>query len=359
MRYVVIMAGGSGTRLWPLSRQGRPKQLLELFGGKSLLRLAYERLDGLVDPASILVCTGRAHADDVARQLPELPAGNILGEPEGRDSLNAVAWSAAEVERRDAGAVVAMVTADHLISPVDEFQRTLETAFAVAEVRPKALVTLGVVPTSPHTGYGYLHRGDPLPGFAGLHRVAEFREKPPREVAEAYLATGEYWWNAGMFVWRASTLLSQLDQLLPDTADTVREIAAHPVLLDALFPTLTRISVDYAVMEPASRGETDGEVVTVPLFVDWRDVGGYLALAEVLGRDAAGNAVDGSVVTLDAEGCVLINAAGDGHVVTALGLRDCLVVATPTATLVAPLAETERVKELVALVREQRGALFS
>ena len=359
MRYVVIMAGGSGTRLWPLSRQGRPKQLLELFEGKSLLRIAYERLDGLVPPDRVLVCTGRAYADDVAAQLPELPAGNILGEPEGRDSLNAVAWSAAEVERRDPGGVVAMVTADHLITPAEEFRRTLGEAFAAAEARPKALVTLGVVPTSPHTGYGYLHRGEPLPDAPGLHRVTEFREKPPREVAEQYLASGEYWWNAGMFVWRAGTLLSQLDQLLPDTADTVREIAAHPALLDALFPTLTRISVDYAVMEPASRGETDGEVVTVPLAVDWRDVGGYLSLAEALGSDEAGNAVDGATVALDASGCVLINAAGEGHVVAALGLRDCLVVATPTATLAAPLAEAERVKELVAIVRAQRGALFS
>ncbi len=359
MRYVVIMAGGSGTRLWPLSRQGRPKQLLELFEGKSLLRIAYERLDGLVPPGRVLVCTGRAYADDVAAQLPELPAGNILGEPEGRDSLNAVAWSAAEVERRDPGAVVAMVTADHLIAPVDVFQRALTTAFEVAEARRRSLVTLGVVPTSPHTGYGYLRRGAEVERFAGVHHVVEFREKPVREVAEGYLATGEYWWNAGMFVWRAATLLTQLDQLLPDTADTVREIAAHPALLDELFPTLTRISVDYALMEPASRGETDGEVVTVPLAVDWRDVGGYLSLAEALGADESSNAVDGPVVTLDASGCLLINAAGEGHVVAALGLRDCLVVATPTATLAAPLTEAERVKELVELVREQRGALFS
>ena len=359
MRYVVIMAGGSGTRLWPLSRQGRPKQLLELFGGKSLLRLAFERLDGLIDPARILVCTGRAYADDVAAQLPELTAGNILGEPEGRDSMNAVAWSAAEVARRDPDGVVAMVTADQIIAPVDEFQRAVTTAFEVAEARPASLVTLGVVPTSPHTGYGYLHRGAEVDGFAGVHHVVEFREKPAREVAEGYLATGAYWWNAGMFVWRAATLLRQLDQLLPDTADTVREIVAHPERLDELFPTLSRISVDYAVMEPASRGESDGEVVTVPLAVGWSDVGGFLSLAEVLGTDEAGNAVDGATVTLDARGGVLINAAGEGHGVAALGLRDCLVVATPTATLVAPLAEAERVKELVAMVREQRGALFS
>lgn len=257
MRYVVIMAGGSGTRLWPLSRQGRPKQLLEMLDGKSLLRLAYERLIGLVDEDRILVCTGRAHADDVRAQLPELAEGNILGEPEGRDSLNAVAWSAAVVADRDPEGVVAMVTADHIIEPVDEFQRSLATAFEVAEARPNSLVTLGVVPTSPHTGYGYLHRADELDGFPGVHRISEFKEKPALDVAQAYLDSGEYWWNAGMFVWRATTLLGQLDQLLPETARTVREIVADPQRLDELFPTLQKISVDYAVMEPASVGRTD------------------------------------------------------------------------------------------------------
>jgi len=359
MRYVVIMAGGSGTRLWPLSRQGRPKQLLELFGGASLLRLAYDRVAGVVPPENILVCTGRAYADDVAAQIPELPEGNILGEPEGRDSLNAVAWSAAVVAGRDPEGVVAMVTADQVITPVDEFARSLRLAFEVAEARPRALVTLGVVPTSPHTGYGYLHRAEELDGFTGVHRVAQFKEKPSREVAQEYLATGEYWWNAGMFVWRAGTLLSQLDQLLPDTAAKVRAIVAEPERLDEIFPTLQKISVDYAVMEPASEGRTDAEVVSVGLSIDWRDVGGFVSLAELLATDADGNAVDGAVVTLDSTGCVLINAVGPRHVVSAIGLRDHLVVATPTATLVAPLADSERVKELVALVRTQRGDEFA
>ncbi|HJE51535.1 MAG TPA: NTP transferase domain-containing protein [Tessaracoccus flavescens] len=357
MRYVVIMAGGSGTRLWPLSRQGRPKQLLEILDGKSLLRLAFERLDGLVPAEQILVCTGRAYADDVARQLPELPAANILGEPEGRDSLNAVAWSAAEVERRDPEAVVAMVTADQVISPVDEFQKSLRTAFEVAEARPQSLVTLGVIPTSPHTGYGYLHRAEELDGFPGVHRIQEFKEKPGREVAEHYLASGQYWWNAGMFVWRAATLLGQLEQLLPETADVVRRIAANPSLLDELFPTLKKISVDYAVMEPASAGETDGEVVSVGLHIDWRDVGGFASLADLLDTDEAGNAVDGLTVALDTSGSVLINTVGEDHVVSAIGLSDCLVVATPSATLVCRLDDAERVKELVGLVRDRFSEL--
>ncbi len=359
MRYVVIMAGGSGTRLWPLSRQGRPKQLLELFDGHSLLRQAYDRVLDVVPTGNVLVCTGRAYAADVARQLPGLAKENILGEPKGRDSLNAVAWSAAELAHRDPDAVVAMVTADQVIQPVDEFQRALGVAFDVAESVPGALVTLGVVPDSPHVGYGYLHRGEVLEGFPGVYRIAEFREKPSLEVAERYLESGEYWWNAGMFVWRAATLLDQLEQLQPETAVIVREIAAHPERLDHLFPTLKKISVDYAVMEPASVGKTDATVVGVPLNVDWKDVGGFASLAQLFSTDENGNVVNGRTVTLDSSGCVLINELGPDHVITTIGMTDSLIVATPSATLVAQLSDSERVKELVALVRARAGAEFA
>src|SRR3954471_12464366 len=159
MRYVLIMAGGSGKRLWPLSRQDMPKQLLRVVGGKSLLRIAYERLDGIVPPDQVLVCTGADYADTVAAELPELKPANILGEPEGRDSLNAVAWPAAVLAARDPDAVIAVVTADQIMHPVSAFQQALADAFALAEEHAELLVTFGVVPTSPHTGYGYLRRG--------------------------------------------------------------------------------------------------------------------------------------------------------------------------------------------------------
>ena len=179
MRYVVIMAGGSGTRLWPLSRQGTPKQLLKLIDGKSLLRIAFERSLASVPADRILVVTGAAYADAVAADLAEIPAANILGEPVGRDSLNAVAWPAAVLARRDPDAVIAQVTADHVIEPLGTFVDTLEVAFRVAESDPQALVTLGVVPTSAHTGYGYLHRGEALAGFPGAHRVGRVRREAP------------------------------------------------------------------------------------------------------------------------------------------------------------------------------------
>lgn len=358
MRYVVIMAGGSGTRLWPLSRQGTPKQLLPLIDGRSLLRLAFERSLGSVPAERVVVVTGAAYADQVAAQLPELPAANILGEPVGRDSLNAVAWAAAVLHRRDPDAVIAQVTADHVIEPVAGFVATLERAFALAEAEPAALVTLGVVPSSPHTGYGYLHRGDALPGHPGAYAVREFTEKPPREVAEAYLASGEYWWNAGMFVWRAATVLEQLRLLLPANYEGVTALAAEPGRLDEIFPTLFKTSVDYAILEPVSHGQGSGQVVAVGLAVDWKDVGGYPSLAEVLSQDAAGNAVSGAAVALDASGNVVVNADPAG-LIGLIGVTGLVVVRTPAATLVVPLDQAERVKELVAEVTAQAGPQFA
>lgn len=358
MRYVVIMAGGSGTRLWPLSRQGTPKQLLPLIDGKSLLRLAFERSLTSVPAGQVWVVTGAAYADVVAAQLPELPTTNILGEPVGRDSLNAVAWPAAVLERLDPDAVIAQVSADHVIEPVDVFAQRLDVAFAVAEADPDALVTLGVVPTSPHTGYGYLHLGDELPAFDRAHRVLQFAEKPAREVAEGYLASGEYWWNSGMFVWRAATLLEQLRLLLPATYASITELAEHPDRLGDIFPTLAKTSVDYGVMEPVSVGHGSAHVVAVALPIHWRDVGGYASLAEILGTDAAGNAVSGSSVSVDAGDNVVVNA-DPGTVIGLLGVSGLVVVRTPRATLVASAEDAERIKELVAAVTQQVGPQFA
>lgn len=351
MRYVVIMAGGSGKRLWPLSRQGMPKQFLRILDDTSLLRIAYERIAGLVPDQNVLVCTGAAYADVVHTELPEIPTENLLGEPVGRDSLNAVAWPAAVLAARDPEAVVAMLTADQIMQPVDAFRAALTEAFEIAEADASALVTLGVVPTSPHTGYGYLHRGEPVPGHPQASLLQEFVEKPDRATAERYVASGEYWWNAGMFVWRAATLLRQLELLLPQTHAAVLELAAHPEKVGEIYPTLYKTSVDYGVMEPVSVGRGDGHVVAVPLPVSFEDLGGYVALAEHLLQSGA--AEEGQVVQLDGAGNLVLNRAGDGHVVATAGLRDMIVVAMPDVTLVCPLSDAQRVKDLVEMVAER------
>jgi len=359
MRYVLIMAGGSGKRLWPLSRQDMPKQLLRVVGGKSLLRIAYERLDGIVSADHVLVCTGADYADIVATELPELTPANILGEPEGRDSLNAVAWPAAVVAARDPDAVIAVVTSDHLMHPVSAFQSALLEAFEVAESGEDFLVTFGVVPTAPHTGYGYLRRGEILPHHPDVFSVIEFKEKPDRATAEEYLASGEYWWNSGMFVWRARTFLDQLEALQPKTHAAVLELAAAPYRLSEIYPELLKISVDYAVMEPVSRGEGSAQVVAVRLPITWHDVGGFAALGEQLPRDERGNAIHGVSVLVDARDNLVINNAEDGRVVAVVGLTDTVIVQTPQITLVCPITEAERIKELVAEVTAKLGGGYA
>lgn len=355
MRYVLIMAGGSGKRLWPLSRRDMPKQLLKVLGGKSLLRIAFERLEGVVPVENVLVCTGADYADVVADELPELVAENILGEPEGRDSLNAVAWPAAVLAARDPEASIAVVTADQIMHPVSAFQAALDEAFAVVEADPSALVTFGVVPTSAHTGYGYLHQGAPVAGHPDVRDVVAFKEKPDRGTAESYLASGDYWWNAGMFVWRAQTLLNQLAELLPETHAAVVELAAEPDRLAAIYPTLMKISVDYAIMEPVSQGRGSAHVVAVRLPITWHDVGGFAALGEQLPRDESGNATQGVNVLVDARDNVVINNAEDGRLVAVVGLSDTVIVQTPQITLVCPVSEAERIKELLAEVTSQLG----
>jgi mannose-1-phosphate guanylyltransferase len=359
MRYVLIMAGGSGKRLWPLSRQDMPKQLLRVVGGKSLLRIAYERLDGIVSADHVLVCTGADYADIVATELPELKPANILGEPEGRDSLNAVAWPAAVVAARDSDAVIAVVTSDHLMHPVSAFQSALLEAFEVAESGEDFLVTFGVVPTAPHTGYGYLRRGEILPHHPDVFSVIEFKEKPDRATAEEYLASGEYWWNSGMFVWRARTFLDQLEALQPKTHAAVLELAAAPYRLAEIYPELLKISVDYAVMEPVSRGEGSAQVVAVRLPITWHDVGGFAALGEQLPRDERGNAIHGVSVLVDARDNLVINNSEDGRVVAVVGLTDTVIVQTPQITLVCPITEAERIKELVAEVTAKLGGGYA
>jgi mannose-1-phosphate guanylyltransferase len=356
VRYGVIMAGGAGTRLWPMSREARPKQLLEVVGGRSLLRLAFDRLRAVLPAGSILVCTAEAHRDAVLANLPELPEDNLLGEPCGRDTANAVGLPAAVLLARDPQAVLAVVSADHVIEPVEVFADRLTTAFELAEERKAALVTLGIVPTGPHTGYGYIERGEELAG--GSYRVSAFREKPDAGTARSYVDSGRYYWNSGMFVWRADTVLGELANYLPESYAGLTRIAAEwsgprrAEVLAETYPTLPKISIDYAVMEPAAQGRGAAEVLVVELGVDWLDIGSWPALAGTLPADGDGNAVQATSLLVDSAGNIVVSDDPE-HLVATVGLRDMIVVHTADATMICPKQDAERVKQLVAAAREK------
>ncbi len=354
MRYGVIMAGGAGTRLWPMSREARPKQLLEMVGGRSLLQLAFDRLRAVLPSSAILVCTAEAHRDAVLANLPELPEDNLLGEPCGRDTANAVGLPAAVLLARDPQAVLAVVSADHVIEPVEVFADRLTAAFGLAEEHKAALVTLGIVPTGPHTGYGYIERGEELGG--GAYQVSAFREKPDTDTAQSYLDSGRYYWNSGMFVWRADTVLGELASYLPDSHAGLTRIAAEwdgprrAAVLAETYPTLPKISIDYAVMEPAARGRGAAEVLVVELGVDWLDVGSWPALASTIRTDGAGNVVQAASLLVDSAGNIIVSDDPE-HLVAAMGLRDTIVVHTADVTMICPKRDAERVKQLATEAR--------
>ncbi|MCZ2806495.1 sugar phosphate nucleotidyltransferase [Modestobacter sp. VKM Ac-2983] len=365
MRHAVIMAGGSGTRLWPLSRADRPKQLLDVVAGpagaRSLLAEAFDRVGTVVSPDCVWVCTASRYADQVRAALPGLRPDRLVLEPVARDTANAVGLAAALVEDADPGAELAVVSADHVIRPVERFTAALETAFDAVAARPAALVTLGIVPTSPATGFGYVQRGGPT-GVPGVAEAASFREKPDLATAERYLAAGDHLWNSGMFVWRARTVLDALAAHLPVTAAALARMIAVPpgpgrdAVLADVFPALPAISIDYAVLEPAAA--EPGRVLVADLEADWLDVGSWPALGETLGHDEHGNAVRGRAVVVDGTGNIVLSDDPD-HLVALVGVRDSVVVHTRDVTMVCPVADAQRVKELLGAVEARWGARYS
>jgi mannose-1-phosphate guanylyltransferase len=345
--HAVILAGGSGTRLWPLSRAGNPKFLHPLTGtAATLLQATASRLAPIAGPEEMFVVTGVAHATAVARQLPELPDDNILVEPSARDSCAAVGLAAALIELRAPGSVMGSFAADHLVR--DEATLTSVVREAVVGAEQGLLMTVGITPTRPETGYGYLHCGETIQG--GIRRVLEFQEKPSAEVAAQYLASGQYLWNASMFVWRTDVFLDALRLQQPTLYSGLTEIAGawdgdgREKALAEVWPELPKISVDYAVMEGAAAA---GLVATVPGDFGWHDVGDFATLGDVLPADAGGNVVvgDSEVLLHDVEGSVVIPASG--RLVAALGLRDVIIVDTPDALLVCPRDRAQDVKKLV------------
>lgn len=353
----LILAGGSGTRFWPLSRRRHPKQLLALDGERSLLQGTVDRLDGVVTPADVWICTTSALVEAVQDQLPGVPPDQILAEPEGRDTAAAIAWGVRSMSRRERDDVVAVFPADHRVEDEEAFRAALERA-ADAAAASDLIVTLGVVPRWPATVYGYLEvepsgdlaGGDPL----RPRRVTRFIEKPEAATATELVASGRCLWNAGIFVFREEVLLEAVRTHAPGVARGVDRIVADPEKTEDLYGELPSISIDFGVME-----ELD-ELLAVALDCGWSDLGSWRALHEGLSSGEDGDEIGpverGDVLARDCRDSLLI---ADEGTVAAIGLSDLLVVRTADAVLVAPLDRSQEVKELVRqLEREGRDELL-
>ncbi len=357
MLHAMIMAGGGGTRFWPRSRDARPKQFLALGGDRTLLQLALDRVEAQVPPERSWVVTGAAYVEETGRQLPGVPADHIVGEPCRRDTAAAVALGSALIARADPSAIAIVTPADHVIEPVREFGRAAHVAEQMATEHANALITFGITPTYPAVGYGYIHRADALTTRQGVavYRVRAFKEKPPEGLAEEYVASGEYFWNAGIFVWRVAIVLDALRQLKPAMHAAVERIAdAWPTprraeVLRREFDAIERTSIDFAVMEHAA--EAGKEVLAVQATYRWDDVGSWLALERMNPQDADGNTLLATHAGLHTRDCVIVGDAA--HLIATIGVDNLLIVQDGNATLVADKREEATVKHLVELLKKK------
>ncbi len=370
---VLIMAGGSGTRLWPRSREARPKQLLSLLSERTMLQEAYQRIMPLVPDEKIFVVTNETYTDVVRQQIPPLPASNIIGEIEGHGTAPCIGLSALYLRRLDPEEVMAVLTADHYIEKAYGLQRALAAAAQVAE--KGHLVTLGIPPDYPATSYGYLERGQKLAQVSGHHvyQVEKFTEKPDLATAQAFLESGRYYWNSGMFIWKVSTLLQELQKLMPQLYAQLMEIdaalgtAEERAVLERVWPQVENETIDYGIMERAAN------VAVIPVDIGWSDVGSWATLLELLPTfalsrsaersegsaevlalslaevDGQGNVIVGPHLGLDTRGCLI---HGSHRLVATIGLEGIIVVDTADALLVCPKERAQDVRKLVDMLKE-------
>ncbi len=358
MNYAVVMAGGTGKRLWPLSRQKRPKQVLKLINGQTLLGCCFDRLAPIFDTRNIIVLTNAGYADIVREELPELPFNNVIAEPTVRDTAGAIGLAATILAKFDPEARMAVVTADQLIEPVEVFQGALKDALTFVSDNPNALITFGIKPTFPSTQLGYIKctNSRSCPKCANeVYAVEAFKEKPDEETAKQYLQNGQYFWNSGMFVWKAKTILANLDRFLPQASESLRRIAANwdgpnqEKSLEEWFVKLPKISIDFAVMEKAE------SVHAIKLECRWLDMGSFAALADVITSDNNGNIVVAGVSELlDCKNSIVVTE-DKGHLIAAIGLEKIVVAHSDNATLVCPIEKTQRLKDLLDLIKQHSG----
>lgn len=348
MLHAVIMAGGAGTRFWPASRTNTPKQLLDLAGDRTMIQATVDRLTGLIAPDRIQIITNERLVAQIQRQLPEVPSASILGEPCKRDTAPCIGLAAILLSEVDPDATMLVMPSDHVIAPVDAFQRTIRQAAELVESDPRWLVTFGIPPTYPAESFGYIERGARLPSKAGqaaAYQVAQFKEKPKRAMAEEYLSTGRFYWNSGIFVWKAATVLEGLRQHEPEMyahLETIRNAintAQFAAVLREEFAAIKPRSIDYAIMEKADK------VAMLEAPFQWDDLGSWQALGRLRGADKEGNTIVGRHVGIDTRQTIV--RGDDEHLIVTIGVEDLIIVRTPDATLVATKSQEEAVREAV------------
>lgn len=355
---VVILAGGSGTRLWPRSRQTLPKQFLDLTGQGTMLQETLRRLTPLVPPQRILVITNAQYVELARRQLPELPADHVIGEPLPRGTAAAVGLGAILARHIRSDAIMASVHADHLILRPDRLRAALQAATEVAD--RGFLVTLGITPTEPHTGYGYIEQGEALPPTDDGHcvyRVAKFTEKPDLETAMRLVSDGRYSWNSGLFAWRADRIMAEFAAHMPQLHTGLLEIAASlgtaqaAATLQRVFPTLPHQTIDYGIMERAQN------VAVLPVDIGWTDIGSWATLLKVLEGDAHGNVVRGAgpALSVDTRNSLIYTA---DRLIATLGVEDLIIVDTPDALLVCSRERAQDVRKIVDQLKQERYSVY-
>lgn len=354
MYYAMIMAGGSGTRLWPFSRLKHPKQALKmkLIGERTMFQHAVDRLLPIFPPDHILVVAGADHAPLLSEQAPELPLENFLIEPEGRGTAPAIGLATVHIHRRNPDAVMAVVTADHFIRDTAVFQRTLSAAYQAAQTG--CLVTLGIQPDYPATGYGYIQAGARLGEYQSmpLFQVESFVEKPNLERAEQMLAAGGFSWNSGMFIWKTSRIMQEFQHQMPDLHACLAELTAsldagdYPTVLRRAWPLLEKQTIDYGVMEGAQ------QVAVIPVEMGWTDIGSWRSVCELLPPDEQDNSFTGPHVALDTTDTLVFS---DTKLVATVGLHGMVVVVTDDAVLICPKEREQEVRSVVRWLREHGG----
>ena len=361
MDYVMIMAGGTGKRLWPLSRKKRPKQVLKLIDDQTLLRCCFKRLSPIFDTKNIIVLTNAAYVDIVREELSELPPENVIAEPAVRDTAGAIGLAAAVLAKKNPDATMAVVTADQLIDPPEVLQQVIKDALTFVNNNPDNLITFGIKPTFASTQLGYVKciDGRKSDGCENeVYTVDAFQEKPDEKTAQKYMDSGQYFWNSGMFVWKAKTILANLNKFLPDSTEPLQKIADawgtenQKQTLSKCFLELPKISIDFAVMEKAEK------VNAIMLDCHWLDMGSFNALADFVSCDDSNNiVVAGETEILDSENNIIVTET-NGHMIATIGLKDTVVVHSPDATLVCHIGQTHRLKELLEKIEKKGGEKF-